>query len=163
MMPRPTTENGSPPSVRELAEQTFAMQQLDNRENSVRRQRDDTLYRRTMDPTLSRTREDRPDETSMPKLNKQAGLLQKQDIRRRETGNRTTPPRREGAQETPKVAQVALHPSEAPERPPKAPTMLHRVGSYCSNNKIIVFLILLAIVGCVVLIGCDWKKASTDQ
>ena len=83
-MPRPISEQGAPPSVRELAEQTFVMQQTDQRENSVRRQRDDTLFRRSMDPGIARTREERPDEMSMPKFNQEAGLLQKRDLRRRE-------------------------------------------------------------------------------
>ena len=147
-MPRPISEQGAPPSIRDLAEQRFAIQQADHRENSVRRQRDDTLFRRTMDPTLSRTRENRPDATTMPKFNPEVGgLLQKQDLRRRE-------PEREAAE------PVATPPG--PSKPvvqiSKPPTLLHRVGGYCSDNKMIVFLVILAVVGCIVLVGCDWKK-----
>lgn len=146
-MPRPISEQGAPPSIRDLAEQTFAMQQADHRENSVRRQRDDTLFRRTMDPTLSRTRENRPDATTMPKFNPEAGLLQKQDLRRRE-------PEREAEPVAPP------EPSQPVVQISKPPTLLNRVGGYCSNNKMIVFLVILAVVGCIVLVGCDWNKHS---
>jgi len=146
-MPRPISEHGAPPSIRDLAEQTFAMQQADQRENSVRRQRDDTLFKRTMDPTLSRTRENRPDATTMPKFNPEVGgLLQKQDLRRRE-------PERDKAEPV-----APPEPSKPVVKNVKPPTILNRAGRYCSNNKMIVFLVILAVVGCIVLVGCDWKK-----
>ena len=149
-MPRPISEQGAPPSIRDLAEQTFAMQQADHRENSVRRQRDDTLFRRSMDPSLSRTRENRPDETSMPRFNQEAGLLQKEDLRRREPE----------MPQKPVVAPPVAEPSKPQE--PKPPTMLYRASEYCSDNKMVVFLVVLAIVGCVVLVGCDWNKKPSS-
>ena len=81
----------------------------------------------------------------MPRFNPEAGLLQKQDLRRRE-------PVREAEPATPS------EPSKPMVKASKPPTILNRVSGYCSNNKMIVFLIILAIVGCVVLVGCDWKK-----
>ena len=67
VLPRPMNEQlmmstGGPPSIRQLAEQTFALQQEDERENSVRRQRDDTIFKRSVDPTLSMDRGEQPAE-----------------------------------------------------------------------------------------------------
>ena len=84
----------------------------------------------------------------MPKFNQEAGLLQKQDLRRRE----------------PEMPQEPVAPVAEPSKPqePKPPTMLYRASEYCSDNKMVVFLVFLAIVGCVVLVGCDWNKQPSS-
>ena len=68
--------NEGPPTIRELAEQTFLLHQEDMRENSARRQRDDTLFRRSIDPSLTKTRDDNiPNAGSIPKFTKD-GIIQ---------------------------------------------------------------------------------------
>ena len=67
---------GAPPSIRELAEQSYAMRESDLRENSQRKQRDDTLYRRSMDPNITHTRKNTPDAGTMPKYTKE-GIIKR--------------------------------------------------------------------------------------
>ena len=130
----------APPTIRDLAEQNFAMRQRDTRENSVRKQRDDTLYRRSMDPGLTHNRKDAPDATSMPKFTKE-GIIQRQ------------PAAQGAAQPAPAQQQPA------PAQPAKDSTTLNRlVGPNQWSNIVVMMLLAAAVVGVAVLFTCNWKK-----
>jgi hypothetical protein len=132
----------APPTIRQLAEQTFDMQQEDHRENSTRRQRDDTMYRRSMDPRLTHTRKDAPDVTSIPKFTKE-GIMQRQQNRKGKS--------LDAAEKQPEP--------EKPRKITRPPTMLHRLTQKGDlSTGIVVLLVFAAIAGVCVLCSCDWKK-----
>jgi len=130
----------APPTIRQLAEQTFTLQEEDHRENSVRKQRDDTMYRRSMDPRLTHTRKNSPDATSMPKFTKQ-GVIQRRPAN---TSNAKKSP--------PAEPQKTVEPA-------KDSTMLHRTNKSSSGLSILVGVLIIAAVGGVIMLcTCDWKK-----
>ncbi len=140
----------APPTIRQLAEQTFSLQQEDHRENSARRQRDDTLYRRSVDPHLSNTRKESPDATSMPKFTNE-GIIQRKDVSNKKspTGSKIDEP---GAPKEP----------QKPPEPEKQSTLLHRMGQKTGQlqHVIVAVLIAAAVVGVCMLCTCHWPKKS---
>jgi hypothetical protein len=140
----------APPTIRQLAEQTFSLQQEDHRENSARRQRDDTLYRRSVDPNLTNTRKESPDVTSMPKFTNE-GIIQRRDVSQKHATKDDTQP-----------SPQQQEPQKPPE-PEKHSTLLHRVmgqGSGNWSNVIVTVLIVAAIAGICMLCSCNWQKKS---
>lgn len=133
----------APPSIRELAEQSYAMRESDLRENSHRKQRDDTLYRRSMDPDITHTRKNTPDVGTMPKYTKE-GI-----IKRNQTTEQEEHPRK--PQSPP---QNATPPPQI-----KKPTMLHRF-SPTSPSLWTCILIIGAIVGVAVLCTSNWSSSA---
>ena len=136
----------APPTIRQLAEQTFALQQEDHRENSARRQRDDTLYRRSVDPSITQTREKSPDATSMPKFTKE-GVIQRRDASKTNS------------------AKGEASPPQQPQKPPepdKKSTMLHRMTQNPNrwSNMIVAVLVVAAVVGVCMLCTCNWRKSE---
>ena len=136
---------GAPPSIRELAEQSYAMRESDLRENSHRKQRDDTLYRRSMDPDITHTRKNTPDAGTMPKYTKE-GIIKRNQTTEQEEHPRKPPP--------PPPPQNATPPPQI-----KKPTMLHRF-SPTSSSLWTCILIIGAIVGVAVLCTCNWSSSS---
>lgn len=134
----------APPTIRQLAEQHFALREEDHRENSVRKQRDDTLYRRSMDPRLTHTRENAPDATSMPKFTKE-GVIQRRPANA-EPGKKPAPAE-----------------PQKPAEPDKDSTMLHRTSGSSSSSgglsrALVGVLIIAAVAGVIMLCTCDWQK-----
>jgi len=134
----------APPTIRQLAEQTFALREEDHRDNSARKQRDDQLYQRSMDPRLTHTRENAPDATSMPKYTKQ-GVIQRRPANVKNSAAKKTP---------------STKPQKHTE--PKDSTTLHRTNGSSSSGglyRIMVGVLIIATVtGVIMLCTCDWKK-----
>jgi hypothetical protein len=136
---------GAPPSIRDLAAQSYAMREHDLRENSVRKQRDDTLYRRSMDPQLTRTRDNRPEAGSLPRYTKE-GIVKRESF---------------AAAEEP--SEFAKNPTQPPSptetTKPKPPTMLNKISS--SPSSIFTYvLIVVAIVGVALLCTSKWPASA---
>jgi len=141
--------HGAPPTIRELAEQTFTLQQKDHRENSARRQRDDTLYQRSVDPDLTNTRKESPDVTSMPKFTK-AGIIQRMDVSQKKSATKG-----DSSRQTPPEPKNPLEPE-------KHSTLLHKMTQETNQwqNIIVGTLIVAAIVGTCMICTCSWQKKS---
>ena len=135
---------GAPPSIRDLAEQSYAMRENDLRENSVRKQRDDTLYRRSMDPQLTHTRENTPETGSLPRYTKE-GIVKRETF----PATRTSEPE-----------EKSPPPTETANSKPKKPTMLNKVSSSQSSSIFTCILIAVAIIGVALLCTSKWSTSK---
>lgn len=147
----------APPSIRELAEQSYALREHDLRENSVRKQRDDTLFRRSMDPRITHNRENTPSASTMPKYTKE-GIIKRNVL----------PTEKVGPDDIENMSATTNGEENADPEASKKPVQLHRgkrkrhhdgkTSKSYGTLLIVLILIAMAIAGVVML--CSSKPSK---